>query len=73
MARICEDYGFRVEKSVFECDLSDDAFQALWRKLEATTTEEDSIVDYPIGLLDRKKIRTLGAVRRQEFEKTYVF
>ena len=29
VARICEDYGIRVEKSVFECDLSDGDFADL--------------------------------------------
>ena len=73
IARICEDYGVRIEKSVFECSLDGKAFQDLWSKLADIVTESDSIIDYPIGLLDQKKILTLGCVTRHEPENTYVF
>ena len=66
VASICEDFGFRIEKSVFECDLEDKVYDRFWSRLEATVDpDEDSIVDYPIGLLDRRRIVTLGVVKRQ--------
>lgn len=73
VARLCEDYGIRVEKSVFECDLDNNQFYELWTKLEFLVCESDSIIDYPIGLLDRKKIRMLGGANRYEPQQTYVF
>ena len=30
VAKICENYGLRVEYSVFECDLKEELFNALW-------------------------------------------
>ena len=73
VARLCEDYGVRIEKSVFECNLDGKAFHELWSKLARVVTDADSVVDYPIGLLDQKKILTLGGVTRNEPENTYVF
>ncbi len=73
VARICEDYGVRVEKSVFECNLDDCRFQEFWLKLESIVQETDSIINYPIGLIDRRKITTLGNVERAELRHTYVF
>jgi CRISPR-associated protein Cas2 len=73
VARLCEDYGIRVEKSVFECELDNNQFYELWSKLELLACGSDSIIDYPIGLLDRKKIRTLGGAKRYEPQQTYVF
>ena len=73
VSRICEDYGVRIEKSVFECNLDERTFHELWAKLASIVTDFDGIVDYPIGLLDLKKIQTLGGVKRREPEKTYVF
>ena len=73
IARVCEDYGVRIEKSVFECNLDGRAFQELWSKLAGIVTEADSIIDYPIGLLDQRKILTLGGVTRHDPENTYVF
>ena len=73
VARLCEDYGIRVEKSIFECELDNNQFYELWSKLELLVCGSDSIIDYPIGLLDRKKIRTLGGAKRYEPQQTYVF
>ena len=41
MDKICEDYGIRVEKSVFECDLSDGDFADLWTRLSETVCEDE--------------------------------
>ena len=74
VARICEDYGIRVEKSVFECDLDDPVFDEMWRRLSAVACkDEDRIVDYPIGMIDRKRIRELGKCVHLEPALTYVF
>ncbi len=49
VAKACEDYGFRVQKSVFECDLPDDVFRRLWNRLtELIDTESDHIRAYSL-------------------------
>ena len=74
VAKICEDYGIRVEKSVFECDLTDVQFAEFWKKLSSVVVEEtDKVVDYPIGLLDRRMIQTIGRVEHNEPSLTHVF
>ena len=49
IARICEDYGIRVQKSVFECDLEVERFEEMWeRLLDEIDPDEDLIVAYPL-------------------------
>lgn len=63
VAKICEDYGIRVERSVFECDLSDTDMAAFWTRLcQTVDTREDCVVSYRIGAIDRRHIRRLGGV-----------
>ena len=74
VARICEDFGIRVEKSVFECNLSLVQFQELWDRLSRNVdNEEDKVIAYPIGLIAKEKISALGAVVHNEPKLTYVF
>ena len=74
IARICEDYGIRVEKSVFECDLDDESFIGMWRLLSvAICPDEDRVIDYPIGLISREKICELGHCVHNEPLLTQVF
>ena len=74
VARICEDYGMRVEKSVFECDLDECVFQDMWTRLAATICPDvDVVIDYPIGLIDRRKIKSLGTCVHSEKKPAYVF
>ena len=74
VARACEDYGVRVEKSVFECELTDAQFAEFWGQIVSVVNEDvDSVIDYPIGLLDRGKIRTIGGMVHNEVQETYVF
>ena len=63
----------RVERSVFECDLTDVQFAAFWKRLSLEVSDDaDKVVDYPIGLLDKGKIKTMGHVGRNEPSLTYV-
>ena len=65
VARICEDFGVRVEKSVFECDLETETFNKFWQRLENTIDPDiDSIIDYPISRADERRIQSLGRVQR---------
>ena len=59
--RICEDYGVRIQQSVFECGLSEKDFADMWQRLADTIDEdEDRVTCYSIcsGCLKRK--RTMG-------------
>ena len=73
VAAICEDYGMRIEKSVFECELGHDDFEEFWHRLERTIADGDSVIDYPIPDSYHARIRTLGASRRTESSKTIIF
>ena len=62
VARACEDYGQRVQYSVFECDLD----PALWVKLRARLVGEidvktDSLRFYYLGREWRRRVEHVGA------------
>ncbi|MDD4318612.1 MAG: CRISPR-associated endonuclease Cas2 [Victivallaceae bacterium] len=49
VANLCENYGIRIEYSVFECDLDDSQFVAFWEQLHDLINEkEDKIIAYRI-------------------------
>lgn len=72
VARICEDYGVRIEKSVFECDLEEVEFERFWGRLGEVVEDGDSVVDYPVSHSCRDRIRVLGVSRRDEPSETIV-
>lgn len=62
VARACEDYGQRVQYSVFECDVD----PALWAKLRARLVntidpESDSLRFYFLGQEWRRRVEHVGA------------
>lgn len=65
IAKICEDYGIRVEYSVFECDLSEDRFLEFWKALEGEIdSEDDALLAYRICGSCIRRIESMGAVVR---------
>lgn len=65
VAKICEEYGVRVEKSVFECDLSAENFDRFWHELaEVIDDEEDALVAYRICKSCVQQVESLGVVPR---------
>jgi CRISPR-associated protein Cas2 len=65
VARICEDYGVRVEYSVFECDLDEKQFARFWGKLEKTIdVTTDRLIAYRICSSCAERIQSIGAVVR---------
>lgn len=55
IADVCEDYGVRVQYSLFECWLEDEAFERLWTALqEILDPEADRLAAY---LLDAGAVR----------------
>jgi CRISPR-associated protein Cas2 len=63
VARICEDYGVRVQYSVFECRLEEDEFTDFWLKLlEVIDEDEDRLVAYKIDARCAKETLTAGTM-----------
>lgn len=65
VARICEDYGIRVEYSVFECDLNEENFIQLWEELAQTIDPNtDIILAYRICSSCVRVIKSMGNITR---------
>ncbi|MCP5538589.1 MAG: CRISPR-associated endonuclease Cas2 [Akkermansiaceae bacterium] len=75
VAKACEDFGVRVQKSVFECWLDDDRFEQLWeRLLRIMKPAEDSLMAYVIDDRFARKRRTAGeGVTVTEKRSVYLF
>lgn len=62
VARECENYGVRVQNSVFECELTYEVFQMLKHRLSQMIEQtEDSLRFYPLGKQGRDKVTHIGA------------
>ena len=62
VAKICVDYGQRVQNSVFECDLDATQLKLVQTKLlEVIDPEIDSLRFYNLGNSYRSKIQHFGA------------
>lgn len=58
----CEDFGVRVQKSVFECWLDDDRFEQLWKRLnDEIKKSEDSLIAYIIDERFARKRKKAGS------------
>ena len=63
VAKVCEDYGVRVQYSVFECRLDEDEFTDFWLKLlEEIDEDEDRMVAYKIDARCAKETLTAGTM-----------
>ncbi len=61
VAKTCEDYGVRIEKSVFQCDLRREQFDALWLELiDLIDEEEDAVVAYRICQSCLREAESMG-------------
>lgn len=62
VAKICLDYGMRVQNSVFECEVDPDKFVTLKNELlKAYDPKKDSLRFYFLGKKGRQKVEHLGA------------
>ena len=62
IAKLCQDYGVRVQYSVFECDVNPEQWTRLKNKLLQTyQPETDSLRFYMLGSKGRNKIEHYGA------------
>lgn len=63
VAGVCEDYGVRVQYSVFECHLELAEFEEFWLKLlEEIDEKEDRLVAYKIDARSAKETMTAGTM-----------
>ena len=61
VARVCEDFGVRVQYSIFECRLDEAEFTEFWLQLLAQIDdEEDRLVAYKIDARCAKETLTAG-------------
>lgn len=73
VARVCEDFGVRVQYSLFECRLEEDEFEDLWLKLLYEIDEkEDRLVAYKIDAKSAKQTLTAGTMVCSEKVVCYV-
>ncbi len=60
-AKICEDFGVRVQYSIFECHVDQEAFNEFWLKLLGAIDEgEDRLVAYKLDARCAKETETAG-------------
>jgi CRISPR-associated protein Cas2 len=63
VARVCEDYGVRVQYSIFECRLEEREFERFWDCLLAEIDPaEDRLVAYKIDARCAKETLTAGTM-----------
>lgn len=74
IAKICEDYGVRIQYSIFECRLPADRFDIFWNELTAAIDPEtDRLVAYKVCTACAKEIRDAGTQIHAEKAVAYVF
>ncbi|MCG7931872.1 MAG: CRISPR-associated endonuclease Cas2 [Candidatus Thiodiazotropha lotti] len=62
IAKICQDYGMRVQNSVFECEVTPAQYVVLKNELmEAFNSNKDSLRFYRLGKNGRQKVEHVGA------------
>jgi CRISPR-associated protein Cas2 len=73
VAKTCEDFGIRVEYSVFECDLPPERFERFWDELNGLiNAEEDSLLAYRICADCAKQILSAGTMVRPVKAMLYI-
>ena len=74
VAKICQDYGQRVQNSVFECLVDPAQLEILKHKLKEVIDEEnDSIRFYRIGKNWQIRVEIMGKVTSYDPEKDLLF
>jgi CRISPR-associated protein Cas2 len=74
VAKLCEDFGVRVQYSVFECRLESHRFDQFWNQLQGEIDpERDRIVAYKVCAACARAIRSGGSQTHYEKVVAYVF
>ncbi len=73
VAKTCELYGVRIEKSVFEADLTDELFTQFWCELmDIIAEDDDAVIAYPIPKNAAREILSMGVIKRPMKRLCYV-
>lgn len=73
VAKCCESFGVRIEKSVFESHLGNERFREFWEKLcDIADLNEDSLIAVPVCAACETGIRSAGRLSRPEIKEVYV-
>lgn len=74
VAKVCQDYGQRVQKSVFECSVDRLTFEKLERSLLAEIDkQEDNLRLYRLAEPVRQHSREYGKFRATDYEDPLIF
>ncbi len=74
VAKHCENYGVRVQNSVFECEMSYDVYLSMRQKLiELIDPNEDSVRIYPMGKYGRERVVHYGIDQGIDLDSPLVF
>jgi len=74
VAKLCEDWGVRVQYSIFECRLEAGSFDRFWSELlELIDEEEDRVTAYRVCVSCAREIRDAGVQTHSEKVVAYVF
>jgi CRISPR-associated protein Cas2 len=69
VAKVCQDYGQRVQKSVFECKVDQAGFETLQRRLlKEISEEEDNLRFYRLSEPLKRNVLEFGKFRAVDFE-----
>lgn len=67
VAKTCEDFGARVQYSLFECQLAPEDFDTLWlRLLDLIHDDEDRLVAYRLDARNARETLTAGTMTCSE-------
>ena len=73
VAQACQDFGQRVQKSVFECSVSEAQFEEVLRRLlDIIEKTEDSLRVYRLTEPREKHVQVYGLDGRMDFEEPLI-
>lgn len=73
IAKICENYGQRVQNSVFECELTAQDFLLLKSEVKKEMDlDADSVRFYRMGSHYKEKIEHFGAKKSYDFSEAFI-
>lgn len=73
VAKICENYGQRVQNSVFECRLNEaELLKVKKQLLEVINMDMDSLRFYRLGDNYDKKVQHIGAKKTYKFDDAFI-
>jgi len=73
VAKVCKDYGQRVQNSVFECEVTEVQFTLLKNSIENIIDEKlDSIRFYFLRRSDQRRVSTLGKVTSYDVNEAII-